>query len=161
MSRSLSSLMRSAVRAQETSQVLLALVTITHASIIGGPLRLVQDMQDLTSNGNVYTAFPFRITLPEEGSEAIPRVSLAIDNVSQEVLTTLKSISPEIPPTITIDIVLASQPNTIEFTIPSMTLRSISADMLVIEGDLRMDEEDLIPFPEGSFTPQHFPGLFS
>jgi hypothetical protein len=77
------------------------------------------------------------------------------------VLASLKAIPPQSPPTISIDLVVASQPNTVEFTIPNMTLRNLSADMLVIEGELRMDEEDLIPYPEGSFTPQFFPGLFS
>ncbi len=161
MARTLSSLMKSAANAQETEEVLLALVTITHTQILGGPLRLVQDMQNLTSNGNVYTAFPFQVTLPEDNDEGVPRVSLIIDNVSQEIMAALKTLPPNQPPTVTVDLVLASQPNTVEFSIPNLTLRNVSADMLTIEGDLRMDEEDLIPFPEGSLTPQDFPGLFA
>ena len=161
MSRQLSSLMRVITRAQETSEVFLALISISHPSIIGGPLRLVQDLQNVTSNGNVYTMFPFRLILPEDTDQGVPQVSLSIDNVSQEIYATIKALSPQLPPTVSIDLVIRSQPDVVEFSIPLLTLREISADILVIEGVLRGDEEDLNEFPRDSFTPQNTPGLFA
>jgi hypothetical protein len=41
-----------------------------------------------------------------------------------------------------------------------LTLRNVSGDAMQIEGELRMDEEDLVAFPKDSFTPQLFPGIF-
>lgn len=161
MSRPLSSLMQRIVRAQETDEVFVALITIEHPSIIGGALRLVQDLQDLISNGHTYTMFPFRLILPEDADEGVAEVMLSIDNVSQEVYATIKAIAPQSPPTISIDLVLRSQPDVVEFSLPLLTLREVSADMLVIEGTLRGDEEDLNEFPRDSFTPQTTPGLFS
>lgn len=161
MSRTLSSLMQTMVRAQQTKQVLVARIAISHASILGGPIRLVQDMQNLTSNGNVYTAFPFHLTLPEDDNQGVPQVTLQIDNVSQEILATIKALPPNRPPTVSIDLVVASQPDIVEFSLPDLTLRDVSADLLVIEGSLRGDEEDLNEFPKDSFTPQTAPGLFA
>lgn len=161
MSRTTSAVFKAAANAQETGEVLVALITITHSSIIGGPLRLVQDLKDMTSNANVYTAFPFEIRLPDDTDDGPAKVLLTIDNVDRSIMVALRTMPPSSPPTVTVELVLASQPNVVEISIQNMTLRSISGDAVQIEGELRMDEEDLTPFPEGSFTPSQFPGLFA
>lgn len=160
MSRTTSAVFKAAANAQETGEVLVALITITHSSIIGGPLRLVQDLKDMTSNANVYTAFPFEIRLPDDTDDGPAKVLLTIDNVDRSIMVALRTMPPSSPPTVTVELVLASQPNVVEISIQNMTLRSISGDAVQIEGELRMDEEDLTTFPEGSFTPSQFPGLF-
>lgn len=161
MSRTTSPVFKAAAHAQETGESLQALITITHASIIGGPLRFVQDLQPMTSRGNVYTAFPFEIRLPADTDEGVAKVLLTIDNVDRSIAAAIRGMSPTSPPTVTVDLVMASQPDIVEISIPDLTLRNVSGDAYTIEGELRMDEEDLTPFPEGSFTPQHFPGLFA
>lgn len=161
MSRTVSSVFQAAARAQETGEALLALISITHATISGGPLRFVQNMQDLVSNGSTYTAFPFQITLPDDTDDGLAKVTLKIDNVDRSIATAIRRMPPNSPPTVTVDLVLASQPDTVEISISDLTLRHISGDLFAIEGELRMDEEDLTPFPEGSLTPQEFPGLFA
>jgi hypothetical protein len=160
MSRSTSPLFKSMANAQETGEVLLALVTIAHTSIVGGPLRVVQDMQNLTSNGNVYTAFPFEIVLPEDTDDGPAKIKLVIDNIDQSLAKAIRSIPPNSPPSVTVEIVVASQPDVVELSIPGLTLRLITGDAFRIEGDLWMDEEDLIPFPEGIVAPNTFPGVF-
>lgn len=160
MARTLSSAMKVMASAQETAEVLLALVTISHPTIIGGPLRVVQDMQNLTSNGNVYTAFPFSVQLPDDQDDGVAQVKLSIDNVDRSIMVALRSLPPTSPPTVQVDLVLASQPNTVEISFPNLTLRNITGDALTIEGELRMDEEDLSTFPQDSFTPQDFKWLF-
>lgn len=160
MSRSTSTLFKTMANAGETGEVLLALVTISHSSILGGPLRFVQNLQNITSNGNVYQAFPFQITLPADGDDGPAKVTLTIDNIDRQIAQTIRSIAPSSPPTVQVDLIVASQPDTVELSMPNMTLRNVTGDAFQIEGDLIMDEEDLIPFPEGLFTPQNFPGLF-
>lgn len=160
MARSTSTLFKTMTNAQETGEVLLALVTIDSPLIIGGPLRVVQDLQNITSNGNVYTAFPFQITLPSDTDEGPTKVKLIIDNIDQSIATTIRSIPPNEIPLVTVEIIVASQPNTVEMTIPNMKLKHITGDAFSIEGELLIDEEDLLPFPGDAFTPQHFPGLF-
>ncbi len=161
MSRTTSPVFKAAAHAQETGEALLAMITITHASIIGGPLRFVQDLQPMTSRGNVYTAFPFEIRLPADTDEGVAKVLLTIDNVDRSIAAAIRGMSPKIPPTVTVDLVVASQPDIVEISIQDLTLRNVSGDALSIEGELRMDEEDLTPFPEGSFTPRDFSGMFA
>lgn len=160
MARTTSALFKAMANAQETKEVLLALVEITHPAIAGGVLRLVQDLQDVTSNGNVYTAFPFQIILPEDNDEATPKVRLVVDNVDRSIAIAIRSIPPTSAPTVKIDIVVASQPNVVEISMTGLKLKNVSGDSFQIEGELWLDEEDLIPFPEGIIAPNTFPGVF-
>jgi hypothetical protein len=160
MSRTTSVALRQLANAQESGQVLLAMIEITHSLIVGGPLRLVQDVKPVVSAGNTYTAFPFEIILPDDGSESTPRVKLAIDAVDQTIMTAIRSLPPGSPPSITVSLVLASQPDVIEMQMSGMVLRTVTGDADRIEGELFIDEEDLLRFPEGSFTPFDFPGMF-
>lgn len=158
--RTLSALMKSAANAQDTGEVILPLLTITHASILDGPLRFVRNLTNITSNGNVFTAFPFDITLPDDDEQGQQKMRLRIDNIDRQIVAAIRSIPPSQPPTIQLDIILASQPNTIELSFAGFVLREVDYDALVVEGELRQEEITVEPFVEGSFTPQHFPGLF-
>ena len=161
MSRTTSTALRQMAHAQETGQVLVALIEISHSLIVGGPLRLVQDVKPLVSSGNTYTAFPFEIVLPDDNVEASPRVKLVIDAVDQSIMTAIRSMPPGEPPTISVSLVLASQPDVVEMAMTGMLLRSVTGSATRIEGELLIDEEDLQRFPEGSFTPFDFPGMFT
>lgn len=157
MSRSLSSLAKQAINAQETGEVFLLLLTLSHASL-GTPIRAANNLENVTSGGNLFTAFPFTIVLPHEQEDQPPKMRLVIDNVDRSIVTALRNLTS--PPTIQLEVVLASQPNTIEATFPGFTLRQASYDQLVVEGDLALEEITLEPFPEGSFDPQSFAGLY-
>lgn len=160
MSRALSTLFKTMGNAQETGEVLLALVTIDSPSIIGGPLRIVQDLQNITSNGNVYTAFPFEIRLAGDSDDGPAKIMLTVDNIDRTMAAAIKGIPPSTPPTVKVEIVIASQPDVVEISMPNLLLKNVTGDAFRIDGELWMDEEDLMPFPEGSFTPPNFPGLF-
>ncbi|MEQ1844643.1 MAG: DUF1833 family protein [Nitrospira sp.] len=160
MARSVSALFKQAVTAQETGEALVAITSISHASIVNGPLRLVNNLQNVVSNGNTYTAFPFEVTLPEDHQDALPKVRLVLDNIDRSIVQAIRSIPPNSPPTVQIDLVLAGQPDIVELSFPDLTLRQVSYDALTIEGVLVIDEDDLEPFPADSFTPLNFPALF-
>lgn len=160
MPRPLSSALKIAMHAQQTGEALLAITQISHASILNGPLRLVNDLQDFVSDGVTYTALPFQITLPSAGEEGRPSVRLVVDNVDRSMVAAIRGIPPGSTPTVQIDLVLASQPDVIELSFPSLSLRNVDYDQFVIEGTLALDEDDREPIPFMSFTPQLFPGLF-
>lgn len=157
MSRSLSPTARRAVFAQQTGEVFLLLLTIEHASL-AAPIRVVNDLVNHTSNGDVFTAFPFQLQLPDEHEDKPPRMRLSIDNVDRTIVESLRRLTS--PPTVQLDVCLASQPDVIEESFPGFLLQSVSYDHLVVEGDLTLDDIVTEPFPEGSYTPQHFAGLF-
>lgn len=156
MSRSLSTAAKIAMHAPDTSQVFLVLLEISHASIT--TLRFVNDSADVTTGGHTYTAYPFSIELPEESGEQLPRVTLTIDNVSRAITDAILSLTTA--PTITMSVVLASSPGTVEAGPFALTLRDITHTAFVVQGALgfeRMLEE---PYPSATFSPANFPGLF-
>lgn len=159
MPRSISSAMRTALYAQQTGEVILAVCTISHPAITNGPLRVVNDLQDLVSNGNTYAAFPFQVTLPEDTDDGRPRLRLVLDAVDQRVVQAIREIPPGTPPTVQVDLVFAARPDVIEVSFPSLRLRQVEYDQFVVESDVAVDEDDREPFPKDTFSPLLFPGV--
>lgn len=156
MSRLTSTTFRAAANAQETSEAFLVLLDIAQAAI--GTFRIVNNYANVTHGGQVYTAFPFEITLPEDTDERMPTVSLAIDNVDQQLVQAVRSMTG--PATVTVRVVLASNPDSIEAGPYTMTLRDTSYNIQLVTG--RLDVEDMInePYPGDIFNPGRFPGMF-
>lgn len=157
MSRSTSLAFREAIYSPETGETILFLLTIDHDDL-ATPFRFVNDTNDIVSNGDTYIAYPFQITLPNSGEDIVPMMSLVIDNIHRDIVETIRTITS--PPTITVDIVLASSPDTIEATWPEFTLRDVTYDRITISGTLGVELLQQEPFPADSYTPVHFPGLF-
>lgn len=156
MARTLSSTALSSIHAQETSEVWLVLLTITH-STLAQPIRVVNNNEDITSRGYVYQAFPFDIVLPGQDPDSLPKAILRFDNVERTAIATIRSI--ESPPNVTIEVILASAPDTVEVSFPNLTLRNVSYDAVTIEGELFF--ENLYTEPVTlQMTPSRFPGLF-
>ncbi len=58
------------------------------------------------------------------------------------------------------EVVMASDPDTVESVISGFKLTNIKADALTVEGELTITPFENEPFPSGSFTPGDFPGIF-
>lgn len=157
MSRSLSTVAKIAIFSQETAEVFLLLLTIAHPNL-SPPIRVVNNQQDITSGGDTYTAFPFEITLPDEKEESIPRMRLAIDNVDKQIVQAMRSLTS--PPTITLTVVLASQPDTVEVSFTGFVLRDVTHNALVVEGSLMLEDVLNEAYSQHSFTPNLYAGLF-
>lgn len=157
MPRSLSATAKAAIYAAQTEQVFLLLLEISHASL-SPTLRFVDNLQDVVSGGNTYTAFPFQLSLPDDQDDQLARVTLSIDNVDRQIVQAIRSLTS--PPTIALKIVLASSPNTVEAGPFDFTLRETEYDALVVSGTLAFEDFLNEPYPVGSFTPNFFPGLF-
>jgi hypothetical protein len=157
MARTLSQLARQALFAQETKEVFLLLLTISHAAITP-TIRVANNTRDITSGGETFIGYPFTITLPDERDDGMPQMTLRIDNVSQAIVRALRSITR--PPAIQLDVVLADSPDTLEASIPGFTLRRATYDALVVEGALTLEDVLNQGFPALSFTPSTTPALF-
>lgn len=154
--RTLSGTALSSTHAQETGEVWLVLLTIAHSSL-PTPIRVVNNNEDITSRGNIYQAFPFDIVMPGQDPDSLPKAKLRFDNVDRTAIATIRSI--ESAPTVTIEVILASQPNNVEISFPNLTLRNVQYDASVIEGELLF--ENLFSEPiTYTMTPSRFPGLF-
>lgn len=157
MSRTVSSTFRTAVYARETGQVFLLLLVIDHSSL-ANPIRVVNNYSSLSSGGYVYTAFPFRVDLPQDSPDELPSVTLQIDNVSRDIAAAIRTITGK--PSATLSVVLASSPDTIEVGPLPCSITNIDVTGTLITA--HMGGEDMLNtrYPKDSITPQTFPGLF-
>ena len=141
----------------ETGQAFLILLTIDHADI-SPPIRVVNNTTNITSRGDEFIAFPFDIDLPDSTRESLPRARLSIDNVSREIAQAIRKITS--PATVLIEVIRASDPDTVEIGFPVFKLRDVKWDVLQVSGDLVVEDLTTEPFPVGQFTPAEFPGIF-
>jgi hypothetical protein len=157
MPRTLSTTAAQAIFAQNTSEIFLMLLTIAHSDL-AMPLRFVNDWHDITRGGQTYLGCAFTIGLPSEREDQPPTVQLRIDNVDRRILEGIRSLTS--PPTITLEVVLASSPETLEAGPFALTLRNVTYDALNITGMLTY--EDVLNEPSMQFhiTPNLFPGAF-
>jgi hypothetical protein len=154
---SVSEALRRAVHAQETDEVFLVLVTIEHPEL-QQIIRVSSDAVHTVSRGETYLAIPFDLQLPEDGEDRPPRARLTIDNVSREIVLALRQI--QAAPTVTMEVVRASEPDLVEASFPFFRLQDVRYDALVVEGELGVEDLTSEPFPAARFVPSLFPGLF-
>lgn len=157
MSRTLSLAMLVDAFAQETDEAIIPLITIEHDEW-EETVRVAMNATDITSRGYTFLAYPFDLVVPDDTSDRPPQAQLTIDNIDRRITESLESSI--VPPTITIEIIRSSDPDTVEVSWSNMTLREVKYDKLVISGTLTYEDMERESYPAGSFTPAYFPGLF-
>lgn len=156
MARTLSNTALASMHAQETGEIWLVLVTIQAAGL-ATPIRVVNNNENVTSRGNIYQAFPFDIILPGQDPDGTPRAILRFDNVDRTAIAAIRGV--DSAPTVTLEVILASAPDTVEISFGGMSLRNVSYSATAIEGELQV--EPLLGEPITlNMTPSRFPGLF-
>jgi len=144
------------VRSQFQDDPILALLTLDHETL-ATPVYVVNNRRNIVSRGNVYIAFPMTIEMPTD-SDDVPTARISISNVSRVICNALEGINT--PPTLMIELVLASSPDTVERSWEDFELTDVSWDALRITGTIqhrRMWDE---LYPRYRTTPRDFPGLF-
>lgn len=155
--RTLSSTALQSMFSEETDEIYVVLITIDHEEL-PAPIRVCSDSIDTMSRGNNYISYPFEFSLPTDLEEGPPSASITVDNVHRDLTNSLRMITS--PATFTIEIVRASDPDTLESSFLPLKMRSVKVDALTISGELTTDDDTAEPFPYRSFTPSSFPGLF-
>lgn len=155
--RNLTNAATSAVLSQQTAEVFLSLLVISHSSL-PEPLRFVNSREDLVSNGETYLGFPFEITLPTQDGETVSSISLSICNVDRQITEAIRNMSSTAD--ITFSVVLASSPDDIELGPIDMSLKEVSYNALTVSGTLQLENLVDTAYPSYNFTPGDFPGLF-
>lgn len=157
MPRTLSTQAMNAVMAATTNEAFLLLVTFTHVPT-AETFRVVLNTENITSNGNLFTATYFQFTLPETSNQAPQGCSITVDNVDQQMVPLLRSITE--PLQVTLQVVLASQPDTVELELADLLLRDVTWDSNQIQGNLVADDPLNQAFPAHLYEPRTFQGLF-
>ncbi len=158
MARSYSNTFKEKSNSTGADEAPLYLLEIDHADL-SSPVRVVNDNQDLVSNGNTFVAMAFRVTLPDDLQHGLPHAKLSVDNIGRELTQWLESSGGGKGATVRIMQVLRSDPDTLEFDI-TMDLSNVSMSMSQITGTLGF--EDLLNRPAVPLTyrPDTTPGLF-
>jgi len=143
---------------QATSSPVAWLFLLTIETKDKPPLHLVNNNEVFRSNGIDYQPFPFALNLPSDTGERLPRIQIAISNISNEIIEAIRSEST--PPVLTIELVSSAFPDIVEKRLDFLTLRSVSYDATTITGELEVINVMSSGFPSEVYDPIHFPGLF-
>lgn len=165
--RTLTPAMIQALTGQQTTEVFVILVTFDHEDL-DNPVRFSSDPTErhsttpliykTVSRSNDYYFIPMNVILPSDTEDSAPAAQLSISNVGRDLIATLRSI--ETPASVTLELVLASDPDTVGFTLPVLDMASANWDKDTVTLSLTIEALDLEPFPAGTFDPGSFPALF-
>jgi hypothetical protein len=155
--RSLSNTATEAANDSETGEVFLVLLTLSHASL-GSSIRVVNNDTDITSGGNLFTAFPFEITLPNDEENRVPQAKLRIDNVDRQIVQAIRAVGTD-PMDVSLQVILASSPNTLEMEYDGMQLKQVRYNADIVEGTLTIEGFLREPYPAGIFNPSFFSAI--
>lgn len=149
---------RSLTRREEGRPIIL-LLTITHADLDGGVMRLCDNSpgDDIVSNGNVFTAAPFSMEWPSD-DEGAPVGRIEIFNVDRVIGEALDEIVT--PAVCTLEAVLSTSPDVIERQGLKFELRNTRWDGGVASGELTQAQFTQEPWPRWRVSPGRFPSLF-
>jgi hypothetical protein len=153
-----------AITAQETAELPVVLVTITHADFTA-PLQWCTGGADIVQDEGgggekTFTARAMKVALPGEGAEAgSRRARLMVDNIEQDAIAELRSVQLG-RPIVLLEVVLADYPDDVEISWPGLQVIAArpQSDAIEIELSPRDDSEE--EWPVQSFSQGRVPGLF-
>lgn len=111
------------------------------------------------SRGNVFDYLPMSVSLPDEKEKLAPSCQLVISNITRGLIPLARALVTP-PPTVRMEVVLASDPDTVEFELPMLNMSNVEYNASDLSFQLTMDQLATEPFPADSFGPANFPGLF-
>jgi len=113
------------------------------------------------SNGQDFFYIPMSISLPNDTDGSPTTAQLQIANVGLELIDMLRTIDADTYNyTVDLDVVVASDPNTIGYAVPTLDLVQADWDENTVTLSLTIEALDREPYPSGNFTPKGFPALF-
>ena len=142
--------------AQQSTDPFLVLLTLTTPS--GTTLRFVNDVVNLVSNGNTFTAFPMRIVLPRDDGESVREITIEFDNVGRTLISTFRTMTE--PASVQLDLVLASMPDQVQVSFSELKIQSITYNAQTISCKLFMDSFLNTELTSERYAPSNFPGIF-
>ena len=142
---------------RETGETPVILLTIDSTEM-ASPINLCNNGENVESDSVIYTAWPFDVSLPSDIPGRTSTTAIKISNVSQQVESVLDTLVEW--PNITLSLVLASTPDTIERGPANFILNGYKADLFNASGSLSYGDDIHEPISKHSFTPQEYPGGF-
>jgi len=156
--REISAAAMQAVLAQSTPEVFVPCLSINHPTF-ANPIRLAFNTEVMHRAAGDYMPYAFQIDLPAQHDDSLPQVKLTVDNVDLQVNDAIRTLQG--PPTVTMDVVMASSPDVVEIGPFNYNLQSATANADTIQGVLGF-EDDIFSqqVPGQNYLPSNSPGLF-
>lgn len=142
---------------QVSDDPFLMLVTLSHPDF-SDTLYLVNNTVDIVSRGITYSAFPMEVSLPPDDGETTREVAISFDNVSLLLISELRSITT--PMDVKIEMMLASDPDTVQLSLEELKMRSVTYDKQRVSAKLYMDSFLNVEMTSEKYVPSKYPGLF-
>lgn len=158
MTRAYSAQFKSTLAAVSPQEAPLILLEISHPSL-SVPVRVVNDMQDLISNGNAFIACPFRCVLPDDYEGQLPKAKLAVDNVGRDLMYWIETSSGGQGSSVRFMQIMRSNPDLIEWEI-TMNLYNVNVTMQEISAELGFQNLFAKPAIAMQYRPDNSMGLF-
>lgn len=144
--------------ATSADEPFLVLLEITHPEL-EVPVRVVNDTQNITVQGNEFIACPFEITLPDDVDQQTPKAKLSVDNIGRELTQWLEYSRGGKDAKCRILQVMRSDPDVIEYDI-TLDMSGISIDNLSVSAELGFQNTLMLPAVAVRYDPLTSPGLF-
>lgn len=148
---------RASAYAAADDEVWLVLLTISSDELTDD-LRVVNNNENIRSNGETFYACPFEPQLPKDTDDGPPTARLRIDNISQDLVQDLREVDSGV--SVKMEVIRAAEPDTIEQTFDGFLLKDIVVNEATITGTLALEDLTLEKFPARSFSPGNFPAIF-
>ena len=145
----------------ETDHVFLNLITVDHSNM-PSPIRVVNNNESISYDGNTYLPFPFKISLASDTEEEVPKVNLKFDNIDRRLIDDIRSITTA--PDVDLEVVRVKPDGTIvsEIGPNSFKMNEVQYDVMEINANLGYESDYLNePAVKDRFDPSVAPGLFS
>lgn len=117
------------VSENHSEEALLWLMTI-ESDELDAPLYLVNNNEEIVSNGITYEPFPFEVTLPPDDGGKPQNLVLKTYNLAPELMDVIRQ--PIEPPRVQIDLVSTADLNFVEKSIGFLSVASVTYDALEV-----------------------------
>lgn len=158
MAKAYSAEYKSTLAAVSAPEAPLILLVINHVDL-DTPIRVVNDTQNITSNGNEYVAYPFKFILPNDYENQLPKAKIAIDNVGRELMEWIESSGGAAGATVTFMQIMRSRPNQIEWQI-TMSLYNVQVNPMEITAELGFENLFAKPAISIQYRPETCAAIF-
>lgn len=145
------------VNRQHQEHAFLWLMTIQDSGS-GTTLRVVSNLEDVTSNGQVYTAFPFEVTLPPDDGGTPQSLKVTTVNASRDLIEIIRGTLE--PPMVRLDLITSNAPDLIHKSIDFMQVGGVEYDALTVGFDLVSSSAFVRKTQQHAYNQAEFPGLF-
>ena len=150
------------VNNQHQEHAFLWLMTIRDAET-NTTLHVVNNLEDVTSTGvygraQLYTAFPFEVTLPPDDGGTPQSLKVTTVNASRDLIEIIRGTLE--PPTVRLDLITSNNPDLIHKTIDFMQVGGVEYDALTVGFDLVSSSAFARKTQQATYNQAEFPGLF-